>query len=275
MKKKITSLFAYLFFCLFVLSVLSLFVSFFSSTFSQLFSLLSQDGRIFDVFLYVFYCLGFLICLYTLIEMNQEWKEDPRVIAVILSLCLVFVFLFVFGLFGQQDRVSLLDLILLQEQPRNFRAIFWSHIGEFLVFGSFYIFFVFAPLFCAVLKVTPNPNHPFGFFLQQLRPSLNVVIYFISACSLQSYFHKGHWFFYLDLIALVFALILLLLFLKQHEKKLEFFEICNLCFLGVGIVVYALVSEIIHEANFNARYVFFAFAFVAWCAEWMMEMTEK
>lgn len=273
--KKSIPFFAYLFFCLFVLNLMALTVSLFSSTFSQLFSLLSQDGRIFDVFLYFSYFLGFVICFYSLLKATWNQDENFWIILMILGISLIFVFLFVFGLFGHQERVSLLDLIVNQKQAFDLKDVFFQHFNEFVIFGFFYLGFVFAPLFCWIWKISPNERHPVGLFLKRLRPSLNIVIYVLVGCSLQSYFHKGHWIFYLDLIALIIALVMLVLVLREKKHRLDFFEICNLCFLVVGIVVFALSSKLVHEASFNARYDFFVFAFVAWCAEWMIEGSKR
>lgn len=258
-----------------MLVILSLIVSRFSVTFSQLFLLFSQEGRIFDLFLHLLYCLGFLICLYALIWEDSNDQKESWEIWMTLGLCLLFMYLFVFSLFGDQESRSLLDLVLAQEQSESFEKVFWNHFGEMIICGIFYIFFLFAPLGCAVLKLSPNNSHPFGKILQRLRPSLNVVIYILMGCALQSYFHKGHWIFYLDLIALGGALALLVLALRQGQYNLGFFEICNLAFLSVGICVFALSSSLIHDANFNARYSFFMLGFIAWCAEWMVSSSDQ
>ncbi|MCE3047630.1 hypothetical protein [Helicobacter kayseriensis] len=269
-KKIVAPFFAYLFFCFFVLVVLSLIVSQFSVTFSQLFLLFSQDGRIFDLFLHFLYCLGFLICLYALINGDSRDQRESCEMWIILGLCLLFVYLFVFSLFEKQESHSLLELVLIQEHLRSFEEVFWDHLGEMMVCGFFYIFFLLIPLGCVLLRYFPNSLHPLGRVLQRLSPSLNVMIYILMGCALQSYFHKEHWIFYLDLIALGSILVLLGLVLKERRCNLGFFEVCNLVFLGLGICVFTLSSSLIHDANFNARYAFFMLGFVAWCAEWMI-----
>ncbi len=195
---------------------------------------------------------------------------------LMLILCIMFVFLFVFGVFGSQNQDSLLDSVLAGPQSHYLIEVFWRDLNEVLILGFFYVFFIFFPLACYWLNLCPNPNHPLGLILSRLRPSLNVIIYTLMGCALQSYFHKEHWFFYLDLIALGCALTMLLYLLKhQRLERLGFFEICNLGFLGVGICVFALSSQLIHEAGFLARYDFLMLAWVAWCAEWMLGVMKK
>lgn len=197
-------IFAYLFFSLFVFVALSLLISNFSSTFSQLFSLLSENGGIFHIFVYCLDLLGFLLCLYALIFSSWNQNNNLRIKGIIFVLAIAFMFLFVFELQNHHRPFSILEM--MSELNRNFEELF--RLGEFLFFLAFYAIFVFFPLvvlgFGVTLSSKDNSSSKYWVKLaNDLRPSINVVIYAMMGYALQSYFHKSYWFFYLDLLGFV------------------------------------------------------------------------
>lgn len=274
MSNQIRLFFAYLFFSLFVFVSLSLLVSQFSSTFSQLFLILSGKGRIFDIVLHLLLLLGVGMCLFSLILSSWNQKENLKLKILVLCFCLLFVFLFVFSLFSPKDEFTLIDLIVPKKQDLVFWEIFLGHFSDFLVFGFFYFFFIFAPLAFDLFNFSPNPHHPWGKILLHFKPSINIVIYALTGSALQSFFHKSYWFFYLDLCAFIVGFIALCLFYRKSKKNLDFYELCNFYFLCFAILIFAFCSKFIEEKVFIARYDFLLLAFVAWCGEWMINFCE-
>lgn len=270
--------FAYLFFSLFVFVALSLLISNFSSTFSQLFSILSEDGGVFNTFLYCLDLFGFLLCLYTLILSSWNQKNDLRVKGIIFALAIGFMFLFVFELQNQHQPFSILEM--MSELSGDFKELF--RLGEFLFFLIFYVAFVFCPLIVLGLGITfsskkHHVSSKYDWFklANQLRPSINVMIYAMMGYALQSYFHKSYWFFYLDLLGFMIGALLLGWVYYKRRRDFGFYEVSNLIFLCIGVMIFALSSKIITSEDFMARYVFFTLAFVAWCAEWMMKFSKS
>lgn len=268
---QIKQIFPYLFFSLFVFVVLALLISNLSSTFSQLFSILSESGGVFNVFLYCLYLLGFLICLYALILSSWNQQGDLRVKGLIFFMAIAFVFLFVFELQSHRQPFSVLEMV--GDLGRSFEELF--RLGEFLGFLIFYVAFVLLPLIVLGFGVILAPRNYFATLGNRLRPSINVMIYAMMGYALQSYFHKSYWFFYLDLLGFVVGALLLCWAYRKRRKDFGFYEVSNLIFLCIGVIVFAFSSKIITNEDFMARYVFFALAFVAWCAEWMIEFSKS
>lgn len=270
---KTNSFFAYLFFSLFVFVALSLLISSFSSTFSQLFSILSENGGVFHIFLCCLNLLGFLLCLYALILSSWNQSGDLRIKAIIFVLAIVFMFLFVFELQNPHQPFSILEMV--SEFNRGFEELF--RLREFLFFIIFYIVFVFLPLVVLGFGITFSYTSSYDWMklANDLRPSINVVIYAMMGFALQSYFHKSYWFFYLDLLGFVVGGFLLGWVYYKRRRDFGFYEMSNLTFLCIGVVIFAFSSKVITGQDFMARYVFFALAFVAWCAEWMIKFSKS
>lgn len=271
-------IFAYVFFSLFVFVAFSLLVSNFSSTFSQLFSIFSKNGGVFQIFIYCLDLFGFLLCLCTLILSSWNHKSNSKIKSLVFILAIVFIFLFVFEL--QNPHQSFSSLEILGESKSGFEELF--RLGEFLFFSAFYAAFVFFPLVVFAFKKPSfkKPSLLDRYFVSKktwaqlayaLMPSINVVIYAMMGFALQSYFHKSYGFFYLDLLGFLIACLLLWRAYTRCKNEFGFYEISHLIFLCAGIVIFAFSSKIITNQDFMARYVFLTFAFVSWCAEWMLK----
>lgn len=265
MKLRVNIVFCYVFFFLFVFSSLAILVSTFSSTFSQLYSLLTQDGRIFDIFLYVFYIVGFCICLYALILSNWNHKDDMRYKITMLFLALFFVFALTLSLLYSNHQ-ALLDLVF----QGDVRGGFEKNANAVFVLGFFYVAFVLFPLGYWLLGIRFRAN-ALGKFLESIRPSINIVIFTLMGFALQGYYHKAKPIYYLDLGVFLSGFLILLIVYWRYKKLFGFYEMINLFLLCLGIVFFAFSSKTIESVDFVGRYCFFACAFVAWCAEWMLE----
>ena len=88
--------------------------------------------------------------------------------------------------------------------------------------------------------------------------------------ALQGYYHKSKTIYYLDLACFVVGFLALLWVFYRYRKLFGFYEMTNLFLLCLGIVFFSFSSEVIESVDFAGRYCFFACAFVAWCAEWMI-----
>lgn len=270
MKIKIENIFSYIFFFLFVFVSLALLVSTFSTTFSQLYILLTQKGRIFDLFLYIFLLAGFGFCISALIlsSWNQHYNLYYKGCITVFSLGFIFVFCFL--LLRTSPDEDLLNLIFNDGNYGGFEREPYAII----IFVVMYLCFVFLPLLYLILGGRMKRNSLREFFLN-LMPSINVIIYTLMGFALQGYFHKARGVYYLDLFFFLVAFFALLFLFQQEKKMFGFYERVNFALLCLGIVFFALSSRIIEEANFVGRYCFFTFAFVAWCGEWMLRFAKN
>lgn len=270
MRPRIELVFSYAFFFLFVFVSLALLVSTFSETFSQLYVLLTQSGRIFDLFLYGFILVGFGFCVSALILSSWNQQYDFYYKSTIIVLALGFIFLFCFSLFTSSPEVDLLNLIFSDGAHGGFQRDPYAIV----VLGGMYLCFVALPLLYLLLGLRVRKNS-FGEFLLDLMPSVNVIIYALMGLALQGFFHKSRGIYYMDLFSFLLGFFALLLLFKRKKKMFGFYERVNLFLLCVGIVFFILSSKVIEEADFVGRYCFFAFAFVAWCGEWMFRFANS
>ncbi|WP_305862257.1 hypothetical protein [Helicobacter cholecystus] len=266
MKIRVEPIFSYVFFFLFVFVSLAVLVSTFSETFSQLYLLLTQSGRIFDLFLYGFSFLGFAFCIVALILSSWNQKYQFYYKGSIISLCLIFAFILCFSLSGLRNNMDLLDLIFNDKGGGGFEKDPYAP----LILGVVYLCFVFLPLLYLLLGIRVKRNS-FGEFLIDLMPSINVVIYAMMGFALQGFFTKARGIYYLDLVLFLLAFVALLMLYRQHKYLFGFYQRVNLILLCMGVIFFAFSSKVIEEADFVGRYCFFAFAFVAWCGEWMLK----
>lgn len=265
MKLKIEIIFCYVFFFLFVFVSLAVMVSNLSSTFSQLYSLLTQDGRIFDIFLYMFYAMGFCLSLYALILSSWNHKDDMRYKSAMLLLALLFMFALTLSLLYSNHQMALFDLVFKEDEVGGFVK------NPYVVFilGFMYCAFVLFPLGYWLLGVRFRAN-ALGRFLEGIKPSINVVIFALMGFALQGFYHKVKTIYYLDLACFLMGFMLLMVVYLRYKKLFGFYEMMNLFLLCLGSVFFAFSSEVIESVDFAGRYCFFACAFVAWCAEWML-----
>ncbi|RDU71454.1 hypothetical protein [Helicobacter brantae] len=265
MKARVDIVFCYVFFFLFVFTSLAILVSNLSSTFSQLYSLLTQDGRIFDIFLYFFYFSGFAISLFSLILSSWNHKDEARYKGVMLILALLFMFALTLGLLYSTHQVALLDLVFSEGAKGGFE----KNPYAIFILGFFYCAFVVFPLSYWLLGLRFRAN-ALGKFLEYIKPSINVVIYTLMGFALQGYYHKAKPIYYLDLACFLVGFLALLWVFYRYRKLFGFYEMVNLFLLCLAIVFFAFSSRVIESVDFAGRYCFFACAFVAWCAEWMI-----
>lgn len=270
MKERVEIVFCYVFFFLFVFTSLAILVSNFSSTFSQLYSLLSQDGRIFDIFLYIFCFSGFCITLYALILSSWNHKDEMRYKGVMLFLALLYMFALTMGLIYSTHQVALLDLVFSGGE----RGGFEKNPYAIFILGFFYCAFVIFPLGYWILGVRFR-NNALGRFLEYIKPSINVVIYTLMGFALQGFYHKAKSIYYLDVGFFILGFLALLWVFYRYRKLFGFYEMFNLFLLCLAIVFFAFSSKVIESVDFVGRYCFFACSFVAWCSEWMIGYAES
>lgn len=266
MKSKIDIVFCYVFFFLFIFSSFAILVSNFSSTFSQLYSLLAQDGGIFDIFLYIFYVLGFCSTLFALILSSWNHKDDMRYKSIMLFLAPLFVFALTLGILYSKHQIALLDLVFLGGEIGGFE----KNPYAVFIFVFFYCFFVALPLGSWLFGLRFG-----GEFLESMKPSINVIIFALMGFALQGFYHKANPIYYLDLMFFLIGFFALLEVYRRYKKLFGFYEMVNLFLLCLGVVFFASSSSVIESVDFVGRYCFFACAFVAWCAEWMIGYARK
>lgn len=270
-----TLVFCYLFFALFVFTALSVLVSFFSSTFSQLFSLMIQNGRIFDIFLSILFLLGFLGNLGILILSSWNQKEGIYMRGLVILGLIGFVFLFVLNLSTMEESNPLQDLVLLSQEMRTLAELLLEYWVDVLVWGVMYVGFVLLPLVSLVFDSCFVASVFWRRVFEYFRPSLNVVIYALMGFAMQSYFHKNYWVEYVDLFCFLAGFVLLWVLYAKKRRLFGFYERINLSLLCVGVVVFVVTSKLFVGGVLLPRSCFYVCAVVAWCMEWGYAYAQK
>ena len=134
-----------------------------------------------------------------------------------------------------------------------------------------HIFFVYIPLLFLIFGIHPNEHNQVGKMLEDMRPSINIIIVVLFALSLQPYYYRDNIYAYLDIFAFLGGIGLLVWAIIKHKDVFGFYEYVNFALLMLGMLICFICTSVlsISDNYFNARYAFLVFAFVGWCAEWM------
>ncbi|RDU67004.1 hypothetical protein CQA53_01700 [Helicobacter didelphidarum] len=268
---------SYLFFALLTFNAFALLSSEFFPLFSQVFMLLTQDGRIYNVFSLILLGLAIFMVLINPIKIyrskNIFGKTAPFVVSlfgIITLSILIILFYWIFNKFNQ-------DLPLFSKTDQS--IIMLTHENYYLSIEFFitllcWIFFVFIPLLYRILSLNFNIDNRLAKSLFILEPSLTTIIITMSATAFHPYFS--------DLPSRPFNFLLfytscglLIYLLLKRENKLGFYEYANMIFLSFIILCYILCSEsILRGIFFNAQITLYMLALLSWCSEWMQNKDE-
>lgn len=267
-----TIVYSYLFFALFVFNALALLSAEFMPIFSQLFTLLAEDGRIYDIFS----CILLFVVLLTLLSMPIRMyrqrqtlgKTAPFIVSITAFILLCIVCVLLYWLSGKIFEKDSMDLLLSEE---NVMQTWQSYYTSFEFFISFacWILFIILPLAYKALSLKINIEHRIGKSMLILEPSITTIIIFMSANAYHPYFSplvsK-----YIHFTCFVMANILLLYVLFRNKKLFGFYEYANIILLSLSILYFVLCSSsMLRGEFFNAQLTLYALGIASWCSEWL------
>lgn len=261
------------FFSLFVFTNLTLFISQFSHSFSHLFLIFIRDGQFFDYMSVILFFCGFMLCgIFVIISSWHKTSNTLQRIAM-LFLGIVFIYLVVLSSINNTHEEDVMNMLAIEGSiyHREFWGLVLDYLGRILCVTFVYVFFVYIPLIFLNLGIHPNKDNDIGKMLYTMRPSINIIIITLFALSLQPYYYRDNLYVYIDIVAFFIGFGLLIWAMIKHRDKFGFYEYVNFTLLCLGILVCFVCSSVLSMSDnyFNARYMFFIFAFVGWCAEWM------
>ena len=154
---------------------------------------------------------------------------------------------------------------------RGFFELLADYLPRIFLLVCVYIFFVYIPLLFLIFGIHPNEHNQVGKMLEDMRPSINIIIVVLFALSLQPYYYRDNIYAYLDIFAFLGGIGLLVWAIIKHKDVFGFYEYVNFALLMLGMLICFICTSVlsISDNYFNARYAFLVFAFVGWCAEWM------
>ncbi|CUU39183.1 hypothetical protein [Helicobacter typhlonius] len=275
---RITIIFSSFFFSLFVFTSLTLFISQFSHSFSYLFLIFMREDQLFDhLITFLFFCT-FVFCSVFLIL--SSWREvgDSLKHIIMLIIGVISVYIVILKLAYVPKPEDIMDMFAIEGSiyHRGFLELLADYLPHIMIVSCVYIFFVYLPLLFEIFALRPNRHSKLGSVLDSMRPSINIVIVMLFGLSVQPYYFRDNIYAYIDILAFIIGLILLVWVMIKHKKPFSFYEYMNFALLILGIIMCFICTSMlsISDNYLNARYAFLVFAFVGWCAEWMYEDTK-
>ncbi|GAB0172902.1 hypothetical protein [Helicobacter trogontum] len=267
-----TIVYSYLFFALFVFNALALLSAEFMPIFSQLFTLLAEDGRIYDIFS----CILLFIVLLTLFSMPIRMykqrqtlgKTAPFIVSFMACILLCIVCVLLYWLSGKIFQQDVRDLLLGEEVVTQTWQSYYTSLEFFFSFICWFLF-VILPLAYKAVSLEINIQHRIGKSMLILEPSITTIVIFMSANVYHPYFSnlasKYIYFAYF-----VLANIMLLYVLFRNKKLFGFYEYANLVLLSLNIFYVVLCSSSMLRGDFfNAQLTLYALGIASWCSEWL------
>ena len=264
--------YSYLFFALFVFNALALLSSEFMQTFKQLFTLLANNGGVYDIFSCILLCLAFV----TLFSMPLKIYKRRFVLgrtALFITTCLALVLLCVicmlfYRLWNTFFIKQSLDILFNDETI----ILTWqSYLMSFEFTFSLvcWIFLIILPLTYKAVSLTINIQHRIGKSMLILEPSITTILIIMNANIFHPYFSSLPS-RYIDFAFFVIANILLIYVLLRNQKLFGFYEYVNLVLLAISIFYTVLCSKsVLSGTFFNAQLTLYILGICSWCNEWL------
>lgn len=267
-----TTVYSYVFFAFFIFNALALLSSEFIPIFSQLFALLTEDGRVYDIFS----CILLFIVLLTLIGMpiniykqrKNIGKTAPFIISFTAFILLCVVCVLLYWLSGKIFEKDSIDLLPNKENVVQIKQSYFTSM-EFFVSFTCWILFIFLPLIYKAFSLKINIEHRIGKSILILEPSITTTIIFIGASAYHPYFSDlvGK---YVNFSCFVLSNILLLYVLFRNQKLFKFYEYANIVLLSFSIFYFVLCSgSMLRGEFFNAQLTLYVLGIASWCNEWL------
>lgn len=240
--------------------------------FTQLFTLLTEDGRVYDIFSCILLC----IALVTLLSMplriykqrNILGKTTPFIVTCMTFVLLcVLCFLF-YQLWNKIFTKQSVDILFNDDIKTLTWQSYYTSL-EFIISLSCWIFLIILPLVYKAVSLTINIQHRIGKSMLILEPSITTVLIIMSANAYHPYFSD----FpsrYIHFACFVFANTLLIYVLLRNHKAFGFYEYINVILLAISIFYVVLCSgSMLRGTFFNAQLTLYILGICSWCSEWL------
>ena len=267
-----TIVYSYLFFALFVFNALALLSSEFMPIFSQLFTLLTEDGRVYDIFS----CILLFLALVTLISMPIRIYKQRTILgktAPFIITCMAFVLLcglcaMLYWLWNKIFAKQSMDILFSEDIEVLTWQSYYTSL-EFMISLACWIFLIILPLSYKAVSLTINIQHRIGKSMLILEPSITTILIIMSANAYHPYFSDLPS-RYIHFACFVISNILLIYVLLRNQKIFGFYEYINIILLAVSILYVVLCSEsMLRGTFFNAQLTLYILGICSWCSEWL------
>lgn len=268
-----TAICSYLFFSLMIFNVLALTTSEFLPIFSQVFTLLTQNGKIYDIFSLIILISAILMLCINPIRIYRRkdvfGKTTSFMIFIFSCVILVVLIALLYWLWHKIFTYNTHNTIAMREQVQ---VVTWQSYYvsvEFYISLTCWICLVVLPLLYKVLSLNLNIKHRIGRTLLILQPRLTTILIVMNANALHPYFSNLPS-RYAHIIFFFIGAILLIYLLFYQSKLFHFYEYMNTILFSCMILCLVLCSESMLRSDFmNAQITLYMLGILSWCGEWV------
>lgn len=267
---------SYIFFAILSFNTLALLSSEFSHTFSQVFLLLAQDGKTYDILCLILLSIALLFGLINPIRIYTRkevfGKTVPFIIMLVAILtisCLLIIFYHIYNKISFNHGL-VNESILESKKITSFTQ--WQEYYmsiEFIVALICWVCLIILPLCYKMLSSHIDIKNRIGKSLRILEPSITTISIGITASAFHPYFsdtasrYTNMLFFYTGTFLLLYVLL-------RTTMTYRFYEYANILLLSISILLFLLCGRVILMADFyNVQFSFYVLAILSWCGEWV------
>ncbi|RDU71553.1 hypothetical protein CQA66_06220 [Helicobacter aurati] len=266
---------SYLFFSLLSFNGLALLSSEFSHTFSQVFPLLAQDGKIYDIFCLILLGVVLLIICCNSLRISVKARVLSKtfltfvlLIVFIVVSCLSILFYHICAKILFHYTLSNDNFLESQKIPNLIEWHEYYTSIDFVVALICGLGFIVLPLCYKMFRLHIDIQNHLGKSLFIFKPRLTSTTIALTASAFHPYFSNisSH---YINIIFLCSGACLLLYSL-QSKKTYGFYEYANMILFAMSILLFLLCGKVMLRADFyNAQLSFYLLAILCWCGEWI------
>lgn len=267
-----TIVYSYLFFAFFVFNALALLSSEFMPIFTQVFTLLTQDGRVYDIFSCILLCVAIATLCIMPIKIYKYrsvlGKTAPFIVTCITFVLLCCLCALFYQLWGKIFAKHSVDILFNEDVEILTWESYYTSL-EFMISLVCWIFLIILPLAYKAVSLTINIQHRIGKSMLILEPSITTVLIIMSANAYHPYFSDLPS-RYIHFACFLVSNILLIYVLLRNQKVFGFYEYANVILLALNIFYVVLCSgSMLRGTFFNAQLTFYVLGICSWCSEWL------
>lgn len=240
--------------------------------FTQLFTLLAEDGRVYDIFSCILLCVAIMTLFSMPIRIYKQHailgKTAPFIITCTALVLLCVLCALFYQIVGKVFAKHSLELFFSDEMPTPTWQSYCTSL-EFAISFACWIFLIILPLAYKAVSLTINIGHRVGKSMLILEPSITTVLITMSANAYHPYFSSLPS-VYLNFTCFIIANILLFYVLLRNQKIFGFYDYINIVLLAVSIFYFVLCSaSMLRGTFFNAQLTLYILGICSWCSEWL------
>lgn len=248
---------SYLLFSFLVFDLFAILSSEFFPLFSELFVLLAQNGKVYDMFSLAIALIAFLAFISNIIAIKRS-KILNNISVIIPASFMFFTLIFL---------ISWLTYKILITHTKEYIFID-SYSIAFIISSIIWVILVFLPLTYRILSIRLNLENKLAqvFFVYQ--PQMTSIIIAMCASAFCPYFYDLSDNKITFIFSIIQSLLIIFLVIKANHTFISY-DYVNINLLCLIVLCSILCSASIFKSDFiNAQMTFYMLGILTWCFEW-------